>query len=247
MENKILAKVNGREITQSDVQMLYQNLGPNAQQYAGEEGFKKLVEQLVLEEMLQTEAAALNLQDSEDYKTQLENLKKSLLAQYFVSTIMNSVEIEEEEMKKFFDENKANFQKPDSVKASHILVDAEDKAKEILAEINGGMKFEEAAMKYSSCPSKSAGGSLGEFGKGQMVKEFEDAVYAMKIGEVSEPVKTQFGFHIIRLDELNEARELSFEEAKATIESQLKYQKQSQAYAEKQSELKEKYPVEYLY
>jgi len=247
MENKILAKVNGREITQSDVQMLYQNLGPNAQQYAGEEGFKKLVEQLVLEEMLQTEAAALNLQDSEEYKTQLENLKKSLLAQYFVSTIMNSVEIEEEEMKKFFDENKANFQKPDSVKASHILVDAEDKAKEILAEINGGMKFEEAAMKYSSCPSKSAGGSLGEFGKGQMVKEFEDAVYSMKIGEVSEPVKTQFGFHIIRLDELNEARELSFDEAKATIESQLKYQKQSQAYAEKQSELKEKYPVEYLY
>lgn len=247
MENKILAKVNGKEIKQSDVHMLYQNLGPNAQQYAGEEGYKKLVEQLVLEEMLQSEASALNLQDSEEYKSQLENLKKSLLAQYFVSTIMNSVEVEEEEMKKFFEDNKANFQKPNTVKASHILVDTEEKAKEILAEVNNGLEFGEAAMKYSSCPSKNAGGSLGEFGKGQMVKEFEDAVFSMEIGAVSEPVKTQFGFHIIRLDELNEARELSFDEAKATIESQLKYQKQSQAYADKQSELKEKYPVEYLY
>lgn len=247
MENKVVAKVNGRDIKQSDVQMLYQNLGPNAEQYAGQDGYKRLVEQLVLEEMLHAEAASKNLQEDEAFKIQLENLTKSLLAQYYVSRIMDGIVLEEEDMKAFYDENKANFQKPETVKASHILIDTEEKANEIIEEMKQGLSFEEAATKYSSCPSKQAGGSLGEFGRGQMVKEFEDAVFAMADGEVSEPVKTQFGYHIIRKDAVNEARELAFEEAKATIESQLKYQKQSEAYAKKQEELKEKYSVEYLF
>lgn len=88
-------------------------------------------------------------------------------------------------------------------KASHILVKTEEQAKEILRKLNAGESFEKLAMENSLCPSKKRGGSLGEFGRGMMVKEFEQAVFNGKKGQVVGPVKTQFGYHIIRIDDLS--------------------------------------------
>lgn len=87
------------------------------------------------------------------------------------------------------------------VKARHILVKTEDEANAILFDIKKGVSFEELANKHSMCPSKSRGGDLGWFKKGMMVKEFEDAAFGMKIGDVSKPVKTRFGYHIIKVDD----------------------------------------------
>ncbi|MDD2655793.1 MAG: peptidyl-prolyl cis-trans isomerase [Candidatus ainarchaeum sp.] len=85
------------------------------------------------------------------------------------------------------------------VRASHILVSSEREANRIIEEIKNGKDFAEMAKRYSSCPSGKGGGDLGFFGKGQMVKEFEDAAFSLKEGELSKPVKTQFGWHIIRV------------------------------------------------
>ena len=85
------------------------------------------------------------------------------------------------------------------VKASHILVNDEKAAKDLKTQIEGGMSFEEMAKQHSSCPSKRAGGDLGWFGKGQMVKAFEDAAFSLPEGKISEPVKTQFGYHLIKV------------------------------------------------
>ncbi len=85
------------------------------------------------------------------------------------------------------------------VKASHLLVKTEDEAKKLKAEIDNGKNFAELAKQVSLCPSGRNGGDLGYFTKGQMVKEFEDACFSMKVGEVSNPVKTQFGYHLIQL------------------------------------------------
>lgn len=96
------------------------------------------------------------------------------------------------------EENKMS--KTTQVAAKHILVSTEAKANEILAKIqNGETTFEDAAKKFSNCPSKSSGGDLGFFGKNMMVKEFEEAAFALKSGEVSKPVKTQFGWHLIKV------------------------------------------------
>ena len=84
------------------------------------------------------------------------------------------------------------------IKASHILVDKLSKAQEIYADLQAGENFQKLAQKYSTCPSKNKGGNLGEFPKGQMVEEFWDACTNLKIGEISQPVKTQFGYHIIK-------------------------------------------------
>lgn len=84
------------------------------------------------------------------------------------------------------------------IKASHILVEKQSQALKIEAELKAGADFRELARKYSTCPSGKRGGDLGQFGRGQMVKEFEQAAYALKVGETSEPIKTQFGYHIIK-------------------------------------------------
>ena len=114
--------------------------------------------------------------------------------------------------------------------------------KEILAFIQNGEKtFEDAAKEFSSCPSSQRGGDLGQFGKGQMVKEFEDAAFAANIGEVVGPVKTQFGYHLIKVEKKNEAKEAGFAEVKDPIRAELLKRKQDQAYLAKVKELKEKY------
>jgi parvulin-like peptidyl-prolyl isomerase len=84
------------------------------------------------------------------------------------------------------------------VKASHILVEKQSQALKVLEELKSGADFRELAKKYSTCPSGKKGGDLGQFGRGQMVREFEQAVFALKTGQVSEPVKTRFGYHIIK-------------------------------------------------
>lgn len=247
MENKVLAVVNNREIKQSDVELLYANLGPNAAQYKGEEGYKQLVEQLILEEMLYSEAKENKMDEAKEYQVALEQLKRSLLAQYLVSNLMSIIDVSEKEVEEYYNSNKNAFISGETVTASHILVETLEKANDILKEINDGLSFADAAQKYSSCPSKNSGGNLGKFGKGQMVPEFEDAVFAMKVGDISSPVKTQFGHHLIQLNEKNESKELTLEEVKNDITNKIKYNKQSSAYAQKQNELKEKYAVEYKF
>lgn len=247
MENKVIATVNNKEIRQSDVEALYVNLGPNAAQYQGEAGYKQLIEQLVLEEMLYSDAKENNLDTEKEYQTALEQLKRSLLAQYSVSKLMSNIDVSDNEAEEYYNSNKNLFKSAENVIASHILVESLEKADEVLKEINAGLDFAEAAQKYSSCPSKNSGGNLGKFGKGQMVVEFEDAVFAMNVGDISSPVKTQFGYHLIQLNEKSDSKDLTFEEAKQDIVNKLKYEKQGKAYAEKQNELKEKYPVEYRF
>ena len=123
-----------------------------------------------------------------------------------------------------------------------ILTDSEEKCNQILESIVSGEKvFEDAAKEFSTCPSGQRGGDLGEFGKGQMVKEFEDAAFAAEIGHVVGPVKTQFGYHLIKVEEKKDAAESSFDEVKEQIKSQLKQQKQGDAYSKKVAELTEKY------
>lgn len=98
--------------------------------------------------------------------------------------------------------NEVGSMKISQVKAKHILVSSEEEAKKILEDITAGkVSFEEAAKKYSQCPSKENGGDLGFFSRGMMVKPFEDAAFAMKKGEVSAPVKTDFGWHLIKVEE----------------------------------------------
>lgn len=245
MENKVLAIVNGQEITNVEVEATLSRMPQDRKAYfSNEQGKAQLLEQLIAFELFYNDAKDSGLEENEVYKERLELFKKELLAQVAMENTMMSIVVEEDEIKKFFDENSENFIVPENISAKHILVDSEEKANEILAEINDGLVFEEAAGKYSSCPSKAQGGSLGSFGKGQMVKEFEDAAFASEIGAIAGPVQTQFGYHLIKVEEKSEKSNKNFEEVENEIRMNLLQAKQGEAYGNHVNELKSKYTVE---
>ena len=127
----------------------------------------------------------------------------------------------------------------------HILTDSKEKCDAILAAIQSGeTSFEDAAKEKSTCPSGTKGGDLGEFGKGQMVKEFEDAAFTAEIGAIVGPVQTQFGYHLIKVEEKKDAAVADFEEVKNSIRNQLLQQRQNKVYSDKVKELREKYVQE---
>lgn len=143
---------------------------------------------------------------TEDFLKQ--SLRTEMLIEQFLaikSEDINKLEPSEAELKALYENKKAMF---DMVKASHILVDDEKLAKEIKEKIDKGEDFAKLAEEFSTCPSKEVGGDLGYFAKGEMVKEFSDLAFNMEIGQISDPVKTKFGYHIIKLT----GKKLSYED-----------------------------------
>jgi peptidyl-prolyl cis-trans isomerase C len=245
MENKVLAIVNGSVITEKDIKRTLLRFPQETQDhYNTEEGKKQFLDQMINFELIYAHAVDSDMKNDPDYIEQVKLIEKDVLIQIGVKNIMASVDTTEEEIKKFYEDNSAMFKSDETASAKHILVDDLEQMKEIKLEITNGMSFEEAAKKYSKCPSSAQGGSLGSFSKGKMVPEFEDAAFKLQVGEISEPVKTQFGYHLIQLDEKTPQGAKSLEESKEIIVKNLLNQKQNEKYVSSITELRSKYAVE---
>ena len=243
MENKVLAVVAGEEITQDIFDAFLQGVPEQQQMYLSNPQFREqCFEQLVALFLFAKKGEVDKIDETEEFQKILANAKRDLMAQMAIRDLFKEVSVSDEEIKGYYDENQAQFKKGETVSAKHILVEAEEKCNEILASINAGEKtFEEAAKEFSSCPSGQRGGDLGEFGKGQMVNEFEEAAFSAEIGQVVGPVQTQFGYHLIKVEKKNEATVASFEEVKEVIRRNLLQQKQNTVYTKEIQNLKEKY------
>lgn len=245
MANKVLAKVNGKEITEQDKQFLLQQLGPQrAAQFQGEQGDQMLLNELINQELFYFDALDSNIDETERFKAELEKAKENILKQLNIQNTLNTVDVTEEQAKEHYEANAEKYDKPPRAKAYHILVDEEDKAEEIAEEIKDGLDFEEAAKQYSSCPSKEKGGDLGFFEKGKMVPEFEEVAFDIDLNELSDPVKTQFGYHLIKVTDREEGSSSSYDEVKDQIIQELTVKAQNELYLGKVKELKDKYDVE---
>ena len=239
---EILATVAGENITEADLNAFIQTMPKEQQMYASHPQFRQqILEQVINGRLFAKYAEEMKMDETEEFQTVLNNARKDILASMAIGDTVKGVEVTEEEVKKFYEENPQHFEKGATVSAKHILVKDEEKCQQILEEIAAGKVFEEAAQQYSTCPSGQKGGDLGSFGKGQMVKEFEEAAFAAEIGHVVGPVQTQFGYHLIKVEAKNEATVTPFEDVKEQIRRNLLSQKQNQAYSEKAAELKAKY------
>jgi peptidyl-prolyl cis-trans isomerase C len=167
-----------------------------------------------------------------------EYTRRDLIISNFIEQVITpKITVSEEESKKFYDQNLDKFKRDETVRASHILcgVDskataeekkkAREKAEKLRKELTGGADFATLAKENSTCPSSQQGGDLGYFGKGQMVPPFEQAAFALKPGETSDIVETQFGYHIIKVTDKKAAETVPFKEARPRIEEYLKGQK----------------------
>ena len=246
--SKILAKVGELTVTEAEVNEFILSLGQRGSAYNNPEGKRAVLNQLISNKLLLQDARRNLYEGEAAFREQLAKLKESMLINYAGEKAIASARVDEAEARAYFDEHKAEFTTEESVNASHILVKEENEAKEILAKINAGeISFEEAAKQHSTCPSKENGGNLGDFGRGQMVPEFDKAVFEMAVGEISaEPVKTQFGYHIIKLNDKKEAKPLEYAEVKEDLKNMLLSEKRRKAYESKINQLKIMYPVDIL-
>jgi peptidyl-prolyl cis-trans isomerase C len=245
MDKVILAKVGDAVITKDDMIAIMRNLPQQqAQEVAGFEGRQRLLDEMVAGELFYIQAMEKGLDKEEGFLKILEDSKRALLQSYAVRQLFSGIDVTEADINDYYEANNAQYQSPEQVEAKHILVDSEDKCQEIKEEIKGGMSFEEAARTYSSCPSKERGGDLGAFGRGAMVPEFENAAFELEVDEVSEPVKTQFGYHLIKVTKQVAAGVKTLDEVKGQIHQQLVMQQQSDLYHNEIAQLKTKHPVE---
>jgi len=245
MENKVLAIVNGSKITEKDIKRSLLRFPQETQEhYKTEEGKKQFLEQMISFELIYNYALDNGMEKDPDYIEQMQLIKKDILIQTGIKNIMADIDITQEEIQKYYEDNSQMFKSEETASAKHILVDTLEQMQDIKLEITNGMSFEEAAKKYSKCPSAAQGGSLGSFTRGRMVPEFEEAAFKLQVGEISEPVKTQFGYHLIQLDEKSTEDVKSIEESRPMIIENISHEKQNEKYISSIAELKNKYTIE---
>ncbi len=244
---KILAKVGALTVTENEVNEFLAGLGARGQAYNNPEGKRVILEQLIGNKLILQDARRNLLEGEAEYRAELAKLKEKLLISYAQNKILSAVKVNDSEVAEYYESHKEELAGGESVSAAHILVDTEEKALEILAKIKAGeVSFEDAARENSSCPSGQNGGDLGTFTRGQMVPEFDKAVFEMQVGEITDaPVKTQFGYHLIKLNAKNDASVPALDEIKAELAEMLVGEKRREAYEKKLNQLKIVYPVDY--
>jgi peptidyl-prolyl cis-trans isomerase C len=215
-EDKTVAVVNGHEIKVSEVTIAAEDILGQLPDIPPKLRYPYIVEYLVERHLLAQAAVKEGVADSDEYKRRLALYQaKALRDAYFAQTIVPTVT--EEEMKKAYDAESGKAEQTERIRARHIVVASEQEAKQIRGRIETGEKFEELAKQYSLDGSKDYGGDIGYFTAPEMVPEFSKAAFALKPGEVSQPVKTDFGWHIIRLEDRKMGGAAPYDQVKTAI------------------------------
>ena len=226
----VLATVNGKNITKQDAEAFVAATSPGAHFDALDPSQKSMITNRLIDKELFAEAAKeQGIDKKPEFQRNMEKIKEELLVNMWMKEQMDNTVVSDSEAKEFYDKNIKQFMQKASVHAKHILVKTAEEAKKIIEELKSlsgealKKKFIELAKEKSTGPSGPQGGDLGTFTKGQMVPEFSKAVWALKPGEIAkEPVKTQFGYHVIYLEEKNDAKPTPYEKVKERIIASLK-------------------------
>jgi len=214
----VLAKVNGSEIHASDVALAEEELGPSLQQMDPSTRKDNVLSFLIDMKIVSKAAEDKKIENNDDFKKRLAFTRNRLLMDSLLAS-EGKAATTDDAMKKVYDEASKQITGEQEVRARHILVETEDEAKAIKAELDKGADFAELAKKKSKDPGASDGGDLGSFTKEQMVPEFSAVAFALEPGKISDPVKSQFGWHIIKVEEKRNRKAPDFEQVKAQIET----------------------------
>lgn len=239
-DGTVLARIGDDVITLEEYNQRLSRL-PDDIKAVAEKNKAVYLDNLVLETLLYKEALRRDLGKDKELKELFEEAKKRILiARLAKEEVEDKINISEKDLKGYYQEHKDNFVSPELVRASHILVKSLDEAADISDRLNAGAPFEELARQHSLDTTNKRGGDLGYFSAGQMVPEFEDACMRLKVGEISGPVKTEFGYHVIKMTDRREAKQLEFEEVRNKIESMLVSEKRRLFFDKLVTELKSK-------
>lgn len=216
-KDPVIARIDGIEVTQSDLNLAIDNLDPQLAQLPDEQKKLAALSTVIDAKLIAEKARAEKMEETPEFKSRLEFiLDRELHNAFFKKHVVDT--ITDADVKARYDKEVAALPPVEEVRARHILVKTEEEAKTVIKELGEGKDFAELAKAKSTDPNKSDGGDLGFFKKGMMVPEFETAAFAMNKGDVSkEPVKTQFGFHVIKLEDKRNAPPPEFDQVKDQV------------------------------
>jgi peptidyl-prolyl cis-trans isomerase C len=216
--NPVLAKVNGAEIRQSDVALAEEELGPSLAQMDPATRKDNVLSFLIDMKIVAKAAEDKKIENSDDFKKRMAFTRSRLLMDSLLAS-EGKAATTDEAMKKVYEDASKQITGEQEVHARHILVETEDEAKAIEEELKKGADFAELAKKKSKDPGASDGGDLGFFTKDQMVPEFSAVAFALEPGKISDPVKSQFGWHVIKVEEKRNRKPPDFDQVKGQIET----------------------------
>lgn len=217
--DRVLARVQGIEIRQADLDAAEEDIGGQATAQMNPDQKRDYLLGFVIDLTIAAKAAeARGIQNGPDFARKMVYYRNKLLVESLLAA-ETQARVTEAEMRKIYDEQRARITPEEEVRARHILVETEEEARAIIAQLRGGADFAALAKEKSKDPGGAEGGDLGFFTKAQMVPEFANAAFAMKPGDIStDPVKSQFGWHIIKLEERRPRAIPTFEQVKGQIE-----------------------------
>ncbi len=240
--DKVVATVNGRSITELDLSYAEAEIGGELGSIPADQRRRVLVEYLIENALFAEAGEKENLGTGPAFNDRMKYLQRRALRDtYFERSIKSS--ISEADAKKLYDAQVAAAKPQEEIRARHILLESEAKAKEIAEQLAKGGDFAKLAKEHSKDPgSKDDGGDLGFFSRGQMVPQFEETAFKLKKGEVSPPIQSQFGWHIIKLDDQRQRGAPPFEQIKGRIINSMVHRKAQEIGAQ----LREKAQVEFV-
>jgi len=242
-KDPVVAEIDNQKITLSEFQQEIQKLPPNLRQMAADKKIQKeFLDQLATTRLLYDEGVDQGLLKDPKVKRQIEEMtRKIVLSALLQKEIESRIKPPTEaEIEAYYKSHADEFRQAKQVHARHILVKDKATADKLEARLKKGEDFAVLAKENSTCPSAAQGGDLGFFTHDRMVKEFADVAFKMKPGEISAPVKTKFGYHIIKVDEVKEASAKPFDQVKAAIQNKLMQEKKGQVFKEYVDSIKKK-------
>jgi peptidyl-prolyl cis-trans isomerase C len=226
--------------------------GPQfAMMYDNVQGRRAILDELIAGRLFAISGKEQGLDDTPEFRSALEGFTIQLLARAAVEAALENVTVSDEDSRRFYDENLDNFTIPEQIRASHILIPddetTDDKIALIQEALENEVSFAALATEHSICPSAGRGGDLDFFGRGQMVSEFEEAAFALEEpGDISEPTRSDFGWHFIRLEERRPASAMPYEDVRPQIEQHLLSEMMAQRYEGALEALRQEHTVEIL-
>ncbi len=213
---KVLATVNGIEITERDIEIARAEIGEQIANKSAEESRRNLLLYVIENQLLAEAAKNEKVAEDDAAKEVMEYYRRRALHDLYYDRKIRQA-VSEETAKKTYDEQVKKIESKPEVSARHILVKTEEDALDIIERLNRGSDFAELAKEKSTGPSGAQGGDLGYFSKGQMVPEFDKVVFELKKGDISEPVKTQFGWHVIKIEDKRDSKPPAFDTVKGRL------------------------------
>ncbi len=219
--SEVLATVGKNKVTMSDAALTFSTLPEQMRGQPDEKMLEAITEQLVSEYALMDKALEAGLDESREVKARLDAARRATLAESYITTEL-AKRVTDDALKEAYAKMTAEFPSEEEVRARHILVEKEDDAKAITKSLRAGDEdFAKVAAEKSTGPSGASGGDLGYFKKGDMVAPFAEAAFSMKAGDISDPVQTRFGWHVIKVEDRRMSQPPAFEELEPQLRQQL--------------------------